>query len=494
MQSIWMKDYKFNNFPIVDKNLNTQVLIIGGGIAGLMCAYNLMKNNIDFILVDRQNLASGVSAYTTAQVSIAHDALYDEISQKQGEEKAELYLKAQIEGLKIIKKIIKEEKIECDSKEESTILHSSTEKNIEILKSQFELIKTFAKNVRFLNFSDNIINFKNGIEFKNQLIINPVKFMQGIIDVLKRNKCEIYENSIVTEINKSSEKYEVVINDKYKIITNIIIMSAHYPFLNPDNLYFAKLFQSKSYAVAFKTKLKLNANYISLDEPFFYIRSYNNSTLIIGGSDHFSGINVDVEKCYEQLINKIYELDKNAKILGKWYTEDCMSIDSLPFVGRYSNMNPNIFLTTGFQKWGFTNAAIAGKNIVDLILGRNETCLCKTKRYTLLKDLKSTFRMMLHVIDGLVISKVFIKKYDIRNMDIGSGKVIRYKKNNVLVYRENENDFVFLENKCTHMGCALIWNNVDKVWESKCHGSIFDRYGHVIYGPAIKDLKVLNLK
>ncbi|MFA5409561.1 MAG: FAD-dependent oxidoreductase, partial [Bacilli bacterium] len=116
MESIWMKDYVNKNLPSISKSTNTPVLIIGGGIAGLMCAYNFLKNDIKFILVDSERLASGVSANTTAQVSIAHDKLYDEIRKKHGEEKAIAYLKSQMEGLDIIKQIIKVENINCDYK------------------------------------------------------------------------------------------------------------------------------------------------------------------------------------------------------------------------------------------------------------------------------------------------------------------------------------------------------------------------------------------
>ena len=171
-------------------------------------------------------------------------------------------------------------------------------------------------------------------------------------------------------------------------------MACHYPFLNPDNLYFAKIYQSKSYAIAFKTKLKLNANYVSLDEPYYYFRTYDDSTLIIGGSDHYTGIDIDINERYKLLTDKIYELDKDAKILFKWFTEDCMPIDSLPFVGKYSNKNPNIILVTGFQKWGFTNSHVAAKNVTNMLTDKPYDDLYRTNRHTLIKDLKSTFRMI----------------------------------------------------------------------------------------------------
>ncbi|MGE5456629.1 MAG: FAD-dependent oxidoreductase [Ignavibacteriales bacterium] len=491
MESIWMRDYINKNLPTVDKNIDTPVLIIGGGIAGLMCAYNFMKNGIKFVLVDSKKLASGVSAFTTAQVSVAHDSMYEEIKKKHDKDTAISYLNSQIEGLDIINEIIESERIKCDYREESTILCASEDKNVETLKKQYNTVREYA-DVKLLRSKKDIFKYKKGLEFKNQFIFNPMKYMMNIIDILIRNNCLLYENSNVTKIEKKDDRYEVLINNNYKINTDKIIMACHYPFLNPDNLYFAKIYQSKSYAVAFKTSVKITANYVSLDEPYYYIRTYDNSTLIIGGSDHYTGLDIDINKCYEKLINKIHDIDKDAKILYKWFTEDCMPIDSLPFVGKYSNKNPNIILITGFQKWGFTNSHIAAKNVTNMLLGKKYDDLYKTNRYTLAKDLKSTFRMIAHSIDGLVLSRLFIKNYELSKIKVGSGKVMRYKNTNALVYRESENEFIFLKNVCTHMGCTLIWNDVDKVWESKCHGSIFDKYGHVIYGPAFKDLERID--
>ncbi len=493
MESVWTKDYKDNNLPKIENNLETPILIIGGGIAGLMCAYNLMKNKVKFILIDSKKLARGVSMYTTAQVSIAHGPLYEEINKKLGIKKAQIYLKSQKEGFDLIKEIITTEKIECDYKEESTILYTNEEKNIEILNKQFDIIKNIYSNIDLVSSENNIINYQKGLEFKNQFIFNPIKYMMKIIDILIENNIPLYENSQATKIKKSRYGYKVFINNKYTITTNKIIMACHYPFLNPDNLYFTKIYQSKSYAVSFKTNIKLNANYVSLDAPYFYFRTYDKDRLIIGGCDHFTGSNSDINNCYETLTKKIKAIDNNAQIELKWFTEDCVVIDSLPFIGEYSKKNPNILLVTGFQKWGFTNSHIASRIITDIILGKNHENIYNPDRVTLTKDLKSTFRMILHSLNGLIISKLFIKKQNLNYIEIGSGKVIKYNISNILVYRESKNKYIFLKNKCTHLGCSLLWNDIDKIWECKCHGSIFDRYGKVIYGPAIKNLEVLDL-
>ncbi|MDD2391478.1 MAG: FAD-dependent oxidoreductase [Bacilli bacterium] len=491
MKSIWMSNYENKKIKSINEDMSCSVLIIGGGIAGLMCAYYLMKSKIKFVLVDAKDLASGVSANTTAQVSIAHDKLYDDICKKHSKEKAIRYLKSQIEGLNLIKNVIKEEKIECDYKEESTILYASDEKNIKILQKQYELIKDYA-SVEWLDSID-LLKHKKAVKFNGQFIFNPMKYMMKIIDILIENNVPLYKNSKVTKIKKKNDIYEVDVNNKHKIKTKKIIMACHYPFLNPDNLYFTKIYQSKSYVVAFESKLKLKNNYLSLDKPYYYLRTYDDSTLIIGGSDHYTGLDIDIGKCYDTLIDKIYKLDKDAKVISKWFTEDCMPIDSFPFAGEYSKINNNILLVTGFQKWGFTNSHIIAKTISNMLSNKEYDDLYKTNRFTLLKDLKSTFRMIVHSINGLIVSKLAVKKYELDKIKVGSGKVTKIDNVNVLVYRKNKKEYLFLKNKCTHLGCSLIWNNVDKLWECKCHGSIFDRYGKVIYGPALKDLEKIDI-
>lgn len=493
MISIWTKDYIDYKLPIVNKDIETPILIIGGGISGLMCAYFLMKEKQDFILIDRNKLACGVSMYTTAQVSVAHGPIYEEISKTLGKNKAKKHFINQLEGLNLIRQIIKEEKIDCDYKEESTILYTHEEKNMKILEKQYDIIKTIYPKIFFIN-ENKPINFPYGLEFTNQFIFNPMKYMMKIADILIKNQIPLYENSTATKIIKEEHGYKVIVNNEYSITTPKIIMTCQYPFLNPDNLYFAKLYQSKSYAISFKTNVKLRANYVSLDAPYYYFRTYDHKHLIIGGCDHYTGSNKNIEECYDTLIKKIKALDPNAEIIHKWYAEDCISTDSLPFIGHYSNNNPNILLVTGFQKWGFTNSHIAAKKITDIILDKKVDNIYSPHRVTLFKNIKSTFRMIIHSINGLILSKIFVKKYNLNDIEIGSGKIIKYNNLNVLAYRESKNKFILLKNKCPHMGCSLIWNNADKLWECKCHGSIFDKYGKVIYGPSTQNLEVIEYK
>ncbi|MDD2180961.1 MAG: FAD-dependent oxidoreductase [Bacilli bacterium] len=176
MESIWMKDYVNKNIPSIKEDLETPILIIGGGIAGLMCAYNLMKNNIKFILIDGRKIAKGVSSKTTAQISVAHDKIYDDIKSKHNEEKAVSYLKSQMEGFEIINKIIKNENINCDYKEESTIMCASEKKTKKTLNEQFKMIRKHNNNVKLLSSSNTGFTYEKLYHLIDKKILSNNKY------------------------------------------------------------------------------------------------------------------------------------------------------------------------------------------------------------------------------------------------------------------------------------------------------------------------------
>ena len=486
MQSIWAKDYHQWYCPQVKQNLETPILIIGGGLAGLMCAYELMQDKKDFILVEARELIHGVTANTTAQISLAHDTLYEDIKKSHGEKTAQAYLINQINGLKRIKEIIAAEKIACHYHEESTILGANETKNIDVLNETLALIKPFGK-IKKLTKTEGPLPFSTVLEFSEQAIIHPLKYLNGIIKILKRHKINLYENSQVTAIHKQDYGYSVIINEQYKIKTRMIIMACHYPFLL-QNCYFAKMYQSTSYAIAFKTKVKIPANYVSLDKPYYYLRTYDRNTLIIGGSDHFTGTSINIKRCYDNLRGKIHTIDPHAVILSEWFTEDCMPLNYLPYVGPYSRYHQKIILVTGFQKWGFTNAHSAALQVCKMI-GNTQYV---QNNLALFKNIPGYLRMTAHSINGLIISKILLKSAKTIDLKIDEGKALRYQGMNVLVYLAKKNEYYIFKNKCTHMGCSLIWNNIDKVWISKCHGTVYNKYGQIIYGPGIKNLERLN--
>ena len=138
-----------------------------------------------------------------------------------------------------------------------------------------------------------------------------------------------------------------------------------------------------------------------------------------------------------------------ATIAYQWATQDCMTLDGIPYVGQYSARTPNLYVATGFNKWGMTSAMAAAEVLADLVCG-------KQNEYA---ALFSPSRSILH--PQLAVNAV--------------GAVANLLRPTVP--------------RCPHLGCALRWNPREHSWDCPCHGSRFDRDGRLLNNPATGNLK-----
>jgi Rieske Fe-S protein len=163
--------------------------------------------------------------------------------------------------------------------------------------------------------------------------------------------------------------------------------------------------------------------------------------------------------------------------------------DGLAFIGK-SPGEENVFVATGDSGNGMTHGTIAGLLLTDLILGR-------ANPWTELYDPgRTTLRAAAEYVKGNLKSSApyarWLGKGEVPSEDRiapGEGGVVRRGMHPVAVYRDPSGTLVERSAVCTHLGCIVGWNSVEKSWDCPCHGSRFAADGHVINGPAISDLK-----
>ena len=213
--------------------------------------------------------------------------------------------------------------------------------------------------------------------------------------------------------------------------------------------------------------------------------------LIIAGADHKTGEKIDLENAYEILENKARELYPNSEVLYKWCTEDCISLDKIPYIGDFSSIMPNLYVATGFKKWGITSSNIASKIISDKILGKENKYeyLFKATRLEPLKNHEELGNMIKESVHSLIINKLKDAPDTLEDIANNEGKIIEYEGQKVGVYKNQNGECFFIKPVCTHLGCELSFNNLEKTWDCPCHGSRYDIYGNVITEPAIKNLE-----
>ena len=431
MDSIWENDIRMPRFPQLDTDLHTDVLIIGGGIAGLLCAWNLTRAGVDCVLIEEKQLMQGVSGRTTAKLTAQHGLIYGKLLKRFGVEHAQLYWQANQDALIQFSTLAKN--TDCDFTPENSFIYATdgTEKlEAEMLAYEQLGIPALWEQSLPLPFP-----VSGALRFSDQAQFHPLKLAAHITKGL-----QIFENTKALSFfgNRVQTPKGIVTAER-------IIVATHFPLLNKHGSYFLKLYQQRSYVIALENAPQIDGMYLDCAENGLSIRSAG-QWLLLGGGGHRTGKQGLGWRLPESAAAKFYP---KSSIAARWATQDCMSLDGMPYIGRYSKATPNLYVATGFGKWGMSSAMVSAMILTDLIQG-------KENPYA---SLFSPSRSMLH----------------------------KQLLNNCL--ETTVNLLLPTRPRCPHLGCALHWNKAEHSWDCSCHGSRFDKNGKVLNNPATGDMK-----
>ncbi len=476
MKSVWSESCNFEKREVLNKDIETDILVIGAGIAGILTAYMLKQNGRDVVLIDAAEVASGNTRNTTAKITSQHDLIYDKLISEFGEEKARQYAKANELAIKRYKEIIEERKIECDFEEKAAYVYSLNE--IDSLKKEVEAAKKVGINAEFVEKANLPFEIKGAVKFNNQAQFNPLKFLKDISEDLI-----IYENTRALEI-----KENLVITNRGNITANNIVVATHYPIMNTPGYYFLKMHQERGYVVALENINDIDGMYIDINKGGYSFRTYKD-LLLLGGIKQRTGEN-EIGGSYDALRRAAKDLYPNSKEKYCWSAQDCMTMDGIPYIGRYSDDTPNIYVATGFNKWGMTSSMVSAMIISDMILGRENDFseIFSPKRFDLSASINNVAKDIVETAKNFIAQKIYIPSSNIEHIKNGCGGIVEYDGQKVGVYKNNEGKAFIVSTKCTHLGCQLHWNADDLTWDCPCHGSRFDYKGRLIGGPSTKDL------
>lgn len=432
MKSVWTDSENIQDFKALKGDVKTDVLIIGGGMAGLLCAYELDKRNVDYILVEQDKICTKTTANTTAKITYQQGLIYSKVLDEFGLENARLFMSANEKAFESLCALCKS--CECDFENKDSFVYSqSSLKKIE--KELEALEKIGCKNAEFSKCDNLPIVTVGAVKFKNQAQFNPLKFIKSIC-----SRLNIYENTRVFEINKNT-----AFTDGGKITAEKIIVATHFPFINRHGAYFIKMYQHRSYVIACEKAQDVNGMYVDENKKGMSFRNYKN-LLFIGGSGHRTGKNGGGWSELNDFASANYP---NADVRFRWAAQDTMTLDGLPYIGRYSKNTPTLFTATGFNKWGMVNSMLSAMLLCDLVLEK------ENEYERIFSPSRTVLRPQLAVNSFEALTNILSP----------------------------------VPKRCTHLGCALRWNEAEHSWDCPCHGSRFDSDGHIIENPAMKDFK-----
>lgn len=256
------------------------------------------------------------------------------------------------------------------------------------------------------------------------------------------------------------------------------------------------MYQEMSYVIGVETNNPLfQGMYINTERPTVSFRTAKQNEkdlLLIGGMGHKAGERKDISDSYTNLeaIGKQYYPD--CKIVYRWCTEDCISLDKIPYIGEFSNLMPNVYVGTGYKKWGMTTSNVAANIITDKILGKQNPYeeVFTSTRMEPIKNHQEVGNMLKEVATSWTVEKLKIPEEKLQDIKKGEGGLIEFEDKKVGAYRDESGKVYLVKPVCSHLGCELTWNNLEKTWDCPCHGSRFNYKGKSIYDPSIKDLEV----
>ena len=256
------------------------------------------------------------------------------------------------------------------------------------------------------------------------------------------------------------------------------------------------MYQEMSYVIGVETNNPLfQGMYINTERPTVSFRTAKQDgkdLLLIGGMGHKTGERKDISDSYTNLEAIAKQYYPDCKIVYRWCTEDCISLDKIPYIGEFSNLMPNVYVGTGYKKWGMTTSNVAANIITDKILGKQNPYeeVFTSTRMEPIKNYQEVGNMLKEVATSWTVEKLKIPEEKLQDIKKGEGGLIEFEDKKVGAYRDEGGKVYLVKPVCSHLGCELTWNNLEKTWDCPCHGSRFNYKGKSIYDPSIKDLKV----
>lgn len=432
MQSVWEQTSQKKNFEQLKGDIKTEVLIIGGGMAGVLCAYLLEQAGVPYALAEAETIGGGVTGKTTAKITSQHGLLYEKLIRTFGAETARLYLEGNEEALARYRTLCGE--IDCEFEEKTSYVYSLSDRAV--IEKEILALQKLGADAQFAEELSLPFRVAGAVRVPHQAQFHPLKFLYALSEGL-----HIYEHTSVRELVGMT-----AVTDHGRIHANQIIVATHFPFLNKHGSYFLKLYQQRSYVIALEHAADVDGIYIDGAENGLSFRNAQD-LLLIGGGGHRTGKKGGNWTVLRDFAHRFYP---KAAETSHWATQDCMGLDDVPYIGRYSANTPGLYVATGFHKWGMTTSMLAAMILCDLVQGKRNP-----------------------------YAEVFSPSRSILRPQLA-----------VNAWEAAVNLLTPTTKRCPHLGCALKWNACEHTWDCPCHGSRFTKDGKLIDNPATGDLKM----
>jgi glycine/D-amino acid oxidase-like deaminating enzyme/nitrite reductase/ring-hydroxylating ferredoxin subunit len=495
----WADSASISTFQPIDRDLDVDVVVIGGGITGLTTAYRLLKGGRSVAVLERSRCADIDTGHTSAHLTMVTDVRLRSLVQRFGKSHAQAVWDAGLAAIAEIEAAVADEGIDCAFERVDGYLHAPSGSGPDesgglreeaALAGELGFDAVFVDDVPFARGP--------GIRFEHQARIHPRRYLAGVANALRAGGGHIYEHSAADEF--AADPPRVKANGHW-LRGKDIVVATHNPLPGLVSMVGATLFQTKlalytSYVVAGRVASGSvpDALFWDTSDPYHYLRlepHQDHDLVIFGGEDHKTGQVVETNSCYERLERALASKLPQISFTHRWSGQVIETPDGLPYIGQ---MTGHQYAATGFAGNGLTFGTLAALLISDAICGRANpwTDLFDPNRKAIARGaldyVKENADYPYYIIRDRFAGA---RGRSLRSVKRGQGRVIEHQGEKVAAYRSESGALTLRSAVCTHMGCVVAWNEAERTWDCPCHGSRFTPQGEVISGPAGAPLPVV---
>jgi len=496
--SYWRASTKQAQYPPLQENITVDVGIVGGGITGITLAYLLSGEGLSVALIEASELLSGTTGNTTAKITTQHGLIYDELIQHYGVELAHMYYAANNRAKDFISHTIQNNDIDAELVKASSFLYTREGDNVKQLETELSAYEKLNINGKLTKSTELPFMTRQALEIKNQAHFHPLQYLTHLLHICDERGVHIYEDTRALSVDYS-KKPLIVCEGDHRVVCQYVVQASHYPFFDGQKFFPLKMYADRSYALLAKTKKLINDMYINVDTPTHSIRPVSlngESALVFAGENHRTGVSErsmdDHLASLAQFADKYFTVEK---LNYAWSAQDYTTVDKIPYIGAITKEKNNVFVATGYRKWGMTNGTNAALLIRDLILREQSefAALFSPSRKTKMDPaLKKYFSFNAEVAKQLVKGKFDKSNDEIKNLKEDEACIVMDGGDRIGVYKDEKGEIHAVDTTCTHLGCETTWNNAEKSWDCPCHGSRFSPKGYVLNGPAVRNLRYIE--
>ena len=447
LRSLWFEDRDAPARPPLDRDIGADVVVVGAGIVGLTTALLLEREGMDVAVLEMRRVAAGATGYTTAKLSSLHGLTYARLAKNLGRDGARLYGEANEAGIARVFELAGDLGIDCDLARKPNYTYSEDAAEVSKLREEARTAAELGLPASYVEVLDLPFAVAGAVRFEDQAEFHPVKYLDGLAATLRGR---VHEGTRVTGIGSG----RVNTATGHSVSARHVVVATHLSFLD-RGLYFARCHPERSYVVAGRGAKPPAGMYLSTESPAHSIRAHGD-WLLVGGESHKTG-QADARERYERLeawARERFGLEPELR----WATQDQMPVDGVPYVGRHDPLSKDVWVATGFKKWGLAMGTAAAELLTAQIAGRDHPW-----------------------------SKLFDPN---RLRPLASAPDFVKETANVAFHFVADRVAKHGNPRCTHLGCLLDWNAAEDTWDCPCHGSRFSAGGEVIEGPAVRPLEL----